>query len=86
MNTIAQFIKDTKNESMWYAFTGKTFLESVKDGLYSLGNFIYEYSDVAILFILAFLLLSMCGSKRARKYMYWIGMGWIGIKFLGSAL
>lgn len=86
MNTIAQFIEDTKNESMWYAFTGKTFLESLKDGLYSLGNFIYEYADVSILFILALLLLSMCGSKRARKYMYWIGIGWISIKFLGSTL
>lgn len=81
-----QFFADTKEGGLFFAITGKHFLEWLKESLITLAEWIYNVSDLAILIITIFTMFAMAGSRRVMKYIYWTSIGYLSIKAIGSAL
>lgn len=77
---------DIREGGIWYGITGKTFKEWAADVFHSIGVFIFENVDYAILLIMCFTLFAMCGSKRCTKYIYWTSIIYLVVKATGSAI
>lgn len=86
IGTISQFRTDFHTGGLFYAITGETFKQWFFDIMHSLGEFIYNSSDVLVVAALVAGLLALSGSKRSYKWLYWIVIGYILIKFLGGAV
>jgi len=82
LHNISDFIKDSHNEGVWYAFTGKHFTESLiqfgKDFL----NMLIQCSDVFILVTMILGIGAITGSKFCKKWMYYSVITWVILKLL----
>lgn len=83
ISSINSFFSDMKNEGLWYAITGQYFGEWVNNMFVSFINWLVDMSDLLIVAGMVVLLLIMFGSKRSRKWMYWVVCAYIMFQILG---
>lgn len=87
---LSMFLKDSHNEGLWYALTGKHFGQWFKDGatemLGDIGGFIVTYADFLVIpaSILGF--LALCGMKEAKKYVFVCIIAYLLIQAMGSGV
>lgn len=77
---IKEWTKEVLNTSVEW------FREKLSDGLVFIGHAIYEWSDVALIISVVLILVTIFGSKRAGKGIYWTLATYLIIQLLGSIL
>lgn len=83
VKSVGTFFSEMKNEGLWYAMTGQYFGEWVNSMFVSFINWLVDMSDLLIVAGMVVLLLIMFGSKRSRKWMYWVVCAYIMFQILG---
>lgn len=80
------FLSDMRNEGLWYAVTGKHFVDWLNETAHNLLDFIIDSSDLLIIPGMGLVILAMCGSKRSGKWLYWTVIAYLLLKMLGVML
>lgn len=79
-------VTDMRENGVWHGMTGQTFWEWLQDAAVSTFHGLLEFADVALLVAVVLVFLSMFGSKRAGKWLYWTVAGYVILKLLGVAI
>lgn len=83
VRNFSDFIKDTHNEGIWYAFTGEHFTESLIQFGKDMLNMIVQCSDLLVVVALVLSIGVIGGSKFCKKWLWYTSFGFLILKCLG---
>jgi len=84
INNVSSFVKDTHENGIFHAIFGEFPAEYFKEKGLELLHFIVDYSDILVIVSMAFGVGALCGSKRAKNYLYWSCISFVILKLLGG--
>jgi hypothetical protein len=80
---IAAFFADMKQNGIFHAMTGTTFT----DWLLNTARLIVDSSaEIGLVAAIILVIVGMCGSTRARKYLYWTVIITIILQMIGAVI
>ena len=82
-HNISNFIKDSHNEGLWYAFTGEHFLTSLVQFGKDMLNMIVQCSDLLVIVAMVLGIGMMAGSKFCKKWLWYTSFTFLILKCLG---
>jgi uncharacterized phage infection (PIP) family protein YhgE len=83
IRNVSDFIKDTHNEGIWYAFTGEHFKTSLIQFGKDMLNMIVQCSDSLLIVALVLVIGVISGSKFCRKWLWYTSVLFLILKCLG---
>lgn len=84
IHNVSNFIKDTHDEGIWFAFTGQHFKDSLIQFLLDFTNMLIQLSDLLIIAAMILGLGTLAGSGFCKKWLYYTSILFVILKCVGG--
>lgn len=84
VHDFSNFIKDTHDEGIWYAFTGQHFKESLIQFGLDFMNMLIQLSDLLIIVAMVLGMGTLAGSGFCKKWLYYTSILFVILKSVGG--